>query len=454
MKKAILLLSLVTTIIVINLFIATSGCTPKKGSEDGNGVPNSYAQLPLDITVQEQRAADSFSWLTFIAMCWPADSSSCGPDTVNGNILSGSGPLVWETYLSSDEVFVASPGQPEPWCGGLNAKKLGSTRFQKLPSKVQELARKTGVYRFLHRNSKAPHGLDQAVGGPLVDQNGRFARYEVRMNHDEYNYIVQNALWDTAGQRTFAAADTAVLMPGGPSQFGPVGAMELKAAWKVLGKGDDSTKFYTIRAIVYNDDSGEPSPGPNPVTLGLVGLHIARKTATQRNWVWSTFEHVDNLTTSFFNPNCDTCIANVPLPPGTETELDTNGNPLNPPTQVTRVNPVGDIFVGPMNTYFQNMLQGSVWANYQLVSTQWLLFEHAFPKFLANSVQETYVQGPNPPSYGGFPLRIDEEYYTDSLYNPFGPNISASCMGCHYVGTLPYVQTVKSDFSFMLGEAK
>ena len=70
-----------------------------------------------------------------------------------------------------------------------------------------------------------------------------------------------------------------------------------------------------------------------------------------------------------------------------------------------------------------------------------------------NSVQETYVQGPNPPSYGGFKLNIDQQYYEDTLYQPFAPGISASCMGCHFVANVPG-STAKSDFSFMLGEAK
>lgn len=238
-------------------------------------------------------------------------------------------------------------------------------------------------------------GIDQAVGGPLVDQNGRFARYELRMNWDEYNYITTNTLWDTAGQNKFLKHNT-VSLPAGPTSYGPVGAMELKAAWKVLGKGDDASKFYTIKAIVYNDDSGDPSPGENPVTLGLIGLHIARKTATQRNWVWSTFEQVDNLSTSFYNSACDTCRVNTPISGSNITELDANGKPLHAPTQVTRVNPIQDPSADSLNTHFQALLKGSVWANYKLVSTQWLLFENMFPLYLANSVQETYVQGPNP----------------------------------------------------------
>jgi hypothetical protein len=447
MKKTIFVLGLIAAAVSANILISTYGCTSPTTTGTGDKISNKYAILPTDINEQKQSAADLFSWQTFIAMNWPADLNNCGPDTSKGmSILTGKGPVVWETYLSSDQVFVSAPLQPAKWCNGAGQ----NTSMAHLPPKVLEMAHKTGIYRFIHRISKAPHGLEQAVGGPLVDQNGRFVRYEVRMNQDEYNYIIANSLWDTAGQNKFH--DSTIVMPAGPTKYGPTGAMEFKAAWKILGNGDDPSRFYKIKAIVYNDDSGDPSPGPNPVTLGLVGLHIARKTANQRNWVWSTFEQVDNLTKSFYNAKCDTCKPNQPLPPGNYKELDSNGKPLHPPTQVTRVNPIDDPAADSLNKYFQNLLKGSVWANYQLVSTQWLFFEDIAPLFLANSVQETYVQGPNPPTYGNFTPIIDQPYYADTAYHPFAQGISASCMGCHYVATFPYSK-VRADFSFMLGEA-
>jgi len=446
MKKIYLALGLVGVVLFANLLLTTTGCSSKPSATET--ITNKFAIIPNVFGPLTQKQADLISWQTFIAVNWPADPSTCGPDTSNGSsILNSTGPVVWETYLSSEDVFVTSPATPDGWCSSGNSRNT----FKMLPAKVQALAKKTGIYRFLHRNSKAPHGLDQAVGGPLVDQNGRFARYEVHMNHDEYNYIVAKGLWNAAGQQQFVQ-DSTINLPSGVTTYGNVGAMEFKAAWKVLGQGDDSTRFYTIRAIVYNDNEGDPSPGPNPVTLGLVGLHIAHKLPTQNNWVWSTFEQVDNLTKSFSNPACPNCLPNVPLQGSDPKELDSAGNPLNQPTQVTRVNPVNDLFADTLNQQFQAMLQGSVWANYQLISTQWLLDEDMTPLYLANSVQETYVQGPNPPSYGGFPLTLDQQYYEDTLYHPFDPGISSSCMGCHYGATVTSSKA-KADFSFMLGDA-
>jgi hypothetical protein len=414
-----------------------------------SAITNRYAIPPHDITAPSQALADTFSWKTFIAMCWPANANTCAPDTSGATILGGTGPVVWETYLTSDEVFVVPPATPSPWCELLQAK----AKHKALPEKVLELAQKTGVYRFISRTSKSPHALGQASGQPLVDQNGRFVRYEVRMNKDEYDYITTNTLWNVAGQKNFTKSNT-ISFPTGTASIGP---MEFKAAWKILGAGDDASRFYTIKAIVFNDDSLNLSPGPNPVTLGLVGLHIAHKTPTQRFWVWSTFEQVDNLTTSFFNDTCKSCPVNTPPSGGPNyKELDPSGKSLHKPTQVTRVNSVSaeDPFIDKINTHYQNMLNGSVWANYSLVSTQWLLNEDIFPIFLANTVQETYLQGPKPAAYGTYTISNGEQYFQSPEYHPFSSKVSSSCMGCHSKATLNFSPNASADFSFLLGEAK
>lgn len=454
MKAKLLVLACMAIIVIVNVFNLTTGCTSKPTTTDTetDSITNSFAQIPIDFSVKEgQAGADLFSWQTFIALNWPANVSNCGADTTNGSsILSGKGPVVWETYLTAEQVYVAAGSQPDAWC----ANGVSATSFSKLPQKVQDLANKTGVYRFLRRSSKFPHGFDQASGQPLVDQNGRFVRYEVRINPDEYNYLIADTLWSAAGQKNFIANSKTVSFPVGATKYGQVGAMEIKAAWKVLGKGDDPSRFYTIKAIVYNDDSEQdPSPGENPVTLGLVGLHIAHKTPTQADWVWSTFEQVDNLTKSFYNPNCNNCPVNVPLPASDSLELSPDGKPLNAPTQVTRINPIQDSAAVALNNRFQTLLKGSVWSNYQLVSTQWLLFDDVAPGFLANSVLETFLQGPNPPSYGNFKINAGQSYFTSPDYHPFAPGISSSCMGCHYVANLPGTNA-KADFSFLMGEAK
>jgi hypothetical protein len=414
-------------------------------------ITSALAKVPAEFAgVEEQVNFDLYSWLTFIALNWPADPKSCGPNPQE-SILSGKGPVVWETYLQDSDVFVAPGGSPSPWCPQSSPQALAQG-MERLPQKVRELSESTGVRRFVHQDAKVSKrlaqrfpGIEQAVGGPLTDQNGRFARYEIRLNEDEYNYLIKNTLWSHNGQVGFKGP---VSFPSGPSSYGPVGPIEIKAAWKVLGQGDDPGRFYTIEAIVYNDETGEPSPGPNPAKVGLVGFHISHKTLLQQDWIWSTFEQEDNLTRSFSNPSCPPaqCPPDVQTAKKPYTELNPNGSPINKPVQVTRVNPIPDPPTA-LNQHFQKILGNSPWSHYQLVSTQWVGEKGTLPKppFLANTVQETYVQGPSPPSDGPIP-------YPQKGYNPFSKQASASCMKCH--GVAQTTTNIPADFSFLLGEAQ
>ena len=449
MKKKLLILVFFATVIGIYTVFTGTGCTgPSKGKTSGT-ISNSYANPPFDM-LNTQQSADTFSWRTFIALCWPADKGTCGPDTSNGSsILNGKGEVVWETYLNSEQVFVQPPARPDSWC----AHDLQSSMYSRLPKNVQDLAQKTGIYRFAQRLEKSTHGMisnGQVFGGALVDQNGRFVRYEVKMNQTEYTYITQNELWDSAGQSNFKGA---VDFPGGTAPG--VGCIEIKAAWKVMGAGDDTTKFYRIKAIVFNDAEGN---NPSVATLGLVGLHIIRKTPSQRDWIWATFEQNSDTSTSFSNPNSKEPVNSPPVGKDSLTELDwATQKPLHKPTQVKMVNAISDTSVPAINAYYQNMVKGSVWENYHLVSTQWLVFgESITPSFLANVTLETYLQGPHPASYGaGIHAGPGKNYFQDPAYQPFSDSISSSCMGCHFqAGINPKFQSGSGNFSFMLGDAK
>ena len=130
-----------------------------------------------------------------------------------------------------------------------------------------------------------------AVGGVVTDQSGRWLRYQRLANQTEYTAIVSNK-WYQRG--VLNSIKTLTL---------PVGSIEFKSAWKILnGPEIRSGRYYTTQAIVYNTPDGAKSPGPNPVTLGLVGLHIIHKTPTQGGFFWSTFEQVDNDTV-FIDPH-------------------------------------------------------------------------------------------------------------------------------------------------------
>ncbi|HZS26953.1 MAG TPA: hypothetical protein VFB76_06960 [Candidatus Angelobacter sp.] len=418
-----------------------------------NVIDKTCAVIPLDFNgIPNQQPADLYSWLTFVAVNWPVDPTTCTADP-NASILSGPQNPTWLTYLSNDEVFVPAKKSPENWCHAPQPAKAGAAAFKfesadaaatarrnarlaQLPPKVRALAEKhPEVQLFLHHNAKgqdlftsithfkgaatSPQLKDilDATNQPVTDQNGRFVRYTINLGEDEYSYIMAQNLWTAAGQK--AAKDLSFPFSKQNSAT-ELGAMEFKAAWKILGANDNSAHFFTQQAIVYNDESGAPSPGPNPVTVGLVGLHITHKTEKQHKWLWATFEQVENDTQSFFNPNCKKdCTPNTQYATKPYFELNPNGTPHNPPVQVV---PAVQTTAASLNKTFSGMLANTPWAYYSLVSTQWVgeAGSGAKPAKLGNSVLETFVKQVQP----------------------------YSCMDCHNFAH--DTAGFKSDFSFIM----
>ena len=198
--------------------------------------------------------------------------------------------------------------------------------------------------------------------GPLIDQNGQYVRYDILVNEPMFDYIVDNTLYSVAGQTAFTSAVdfppgfvAPNPPPGAPPKPAPgaFGAIMIKVAWKPLGKNDNPAKFHTMTALVYQPAQVNPkiAESCHKAVLGLVGMHIAHKTKNDPQWLWSTFEHVDNVPTdadvaakhlqahyNFFNPACKTCKIN-----------DTPPRPWNPNvvpfpggyhSQITRVIPI------------------------------------------------------------------------------------------------------------------
>jgi hypothetical protein len=173
----------------------------------------------------------------------------------------------------------------------------------------------------------------------LTDQNGNITRYEVRLNEDEFNYVVGNRFYD----RTVQASHSGQFNFPTGSNGGPLGSIELKGAWRVMTDSDDQSR-YLAQDVVIIDSKLDPltgfedpedgsyltcnAAGEGPCCvrkMGLVGFHIAHKVKDNPQWVWSTFEHVDNapiqgevpdpsIDYSYFSASCPSgdikCIAN------------------------------------------------------------------------------------------------------------------------------------------------
>ena len=422
---------------------ACQGGTGCAGSTCPAAISAAQAIAPLDACPahgENQAAVDIFSWNEFIAFNWPA-TPTCLPDTTKSilNIkLLNQGPVVWQTQMSSDDLFVASGQNPVPWCNGKSLAAL----FARQPIPLLHAAQTAAPPQSLdHLASVISPPTDvTAVGGVVTDQSGRWLRYQRLTNQTEYTAIVSNK-WYELG--VLNSIKTLTL---------PVGSIEFKSAWKILnGPEIRSGRYYTTQAIVYNTPDDAKSPGPNPVTLGLVGLHIIHKTPSQGGFFWSTFEQVDNDTV-FIDPHkggpYNKQTAQKPY-----TELNQNATPVNAPVQIKRNNKIA---ADPaLNAYYQKLLSGSVFAHYRLVSTQWQTggAPQGTPANVANIVIETYVQ--DAASTAAAARALPASFFPPAKPGlpAFGPTPPSGCLGCHINATAANGTTV-TDHSFLFLEAQ
>jgi len=321
--------------------------------------------------------------------------------------------------MSADSVFVAPNQSPATWCTGDALAPL----FAGKPRPMGNIAKSPpNAVQALANAISQPTGVE-AVGGVVTDQLGRWLRYEKLMNQIEYGAITSNNWYRLS------------VLNGLASITLPPNSLELKATWKILTPQEIAGgRYYTTSAIVYNTPDHAPSPGANPVTLGLVGLHIIHKTPSQPGFFWSTFEQVDNDKV-FFNPKSKAPINTQTAPAGKPyVELMQNGTPINAPVQIKRVTPIP---ADPkLNAYYQKLLAGSVFANYRLISTQWQTggAQQGTPGNVANIVTETYFQK-----------------VSNTVKPPNRP--STGCLACH-IGATSASGNTNTDHSFLFLEAQ
>lgn len=433
--------------------------------------PSDVPVNPLQVWASNPESAnamlDCFSWQTFVALSWPADSTHPGqPDTTKSIKDIGSGPTVWETYTpvfnlfqAGDTTWTPPPFGSRPKIDSPGCENTGGHMILTLSSKARDIVNETG----------------QAFAGTfgnLIDRNGNKVWYEVLTNEIEYDYIVNNGL-----------ASTKQLTPSGPANFKvnfpynketKKNSIEVKSAWKQLCTDpgckpvDDTTKYYTRDVLIYNEKTKSCS---GPVQVGLIGLHLSIKTFWAPQWVWATFSHNSNVPVagtnqvkadsfSFFDPS----LKPPPAAPPCDVEpflvsaagcpnvvinrfrnRPSSGLPpwfpsVDHPNQITRLVPLPPE-VTALNNQFQAALEGTPFKNYILVNTQWPLNgqvgtpNNPVPNMKAC---EGNVLGGNCFQIVPFRLRnpVIESYMTTYVQdNDKGRQISnRGCLNCHMSG--------------------
>jgi len=421
----------------------TPPSTPVTSTLLTSGLPCKAAIIAPFTIENIQHGFDFYSWLTFLAVNSPQNGKTV---IGQGTGAGGDSPTVWQGWKDIDSVMRADGSQPTPW-GAPTPVPSACARIASPGDAVVSMVGKTpNVLSAISEPFKT---------GPLIDQNGNYTRFDILMNQTMFDHIVSNDLYSKAGQmKSTGDVDfpvgslSAKPATGAVTEPGVLGSMMIKLAWKVMTPADSPARFHTMSALIYNKPvagtDASVKESCHKATLGLVGIHIAHKIAGDPQWIWSSFEHIDNAPSqadvdaktlnahyNYFDPSCADCKINEP--PGRPWDPNVEPFPGHFKSQITRVIPLTDATVA-INASFHAILKGTVWENYMLISTQWPTNAASktdptgrpAPTYLANTTAETYIQGRVPMS-------------------------SSNCIECHNNATTTTGRF--SDFTYILENA-
>jgi hypothetical protein len=352
-------------------------------------IPKGFTDLTIDFF-------DDFSWKSFLALVAPEGEAR-----------------VFEKYKAMWEVFHEDGSAPG------SAPQFNACSAKTKPGDLV-LASFSGY-------SDIGQAGDGALLGPLVAQNGRYVRYLESYNSVAYDHVVANR-WYLRSH----LPEVPVPRPDIPPMQFPNGSIAVKSAWVEMQgfTPDQQKRFYTRTAVVKDPATGQCSSE----TVGLVGLHIIQKTPSRPQWIWSSFEHVDNVPPAepgstgkftFHDGGAGPMPATNPL----------NLIPLAPqPARPFNVARIEKLPIHPKtaatNQAYRKLLAGTVWSNYQLVMTQWPLApgDQSIPVSAkqAGDIFET------------FPGDGATSTFANMSMETFNQNRPAQgCMNCHNRARLP-----------------
>ena len=402
-----------------------------------------------------QTSFDQLSWRSLLALSWPADPNDPGqPDTGEPIGAQQDGVFlttVWESYKSAQDLF--GPGGAALTAGDFAAASpvprgcsAGGGRVLTMTSKVPrssiQAVRTAGL---LGAEAGAIGSIDQAFRGPLVDQEGKVVYYEIRINDVEYEAIV------AAGAQTKSPDElncTGQYKTPDCTPFQlPIGSIEVKAAWKQLTPEELASGTFFSRTMQLANEGGG---GCTEATMGLVGLHVARKTDHSLNvfegkpgpsWAWATFEQAANVppvgssgegqTWSFYDAGCTPAVTAADCEQASQTSPNPDPKfqccpnlyryaPGMPPAgaspdQITRIDEAPAARTACNAVYAQTPLE--IWGNYSLVTTQW-------PK-----------ASDGPPAPGVVTPAHSRNTTLESYFTAWQNGVQvnqSSCMNCHF----------------------
>jgi hypothetical protein len=374
-------------------------------------IPDGFTDVPVNYF-------DDFSWRSFLAMVWPAAPGRRGIAEADKPVGSP-GPRVFETMKSLWEVFHDDGSTPAP-----DFQAYDNPAYNACHTRAQFGDLVLASFSGIDDIGQAGAG---ELTGPLVAQNGRYVRYQTLYNQTAFDFIVRNRYYLRNNLPKVPSP-----RPATPVMEFPIGSIIVKAAWlDMAGFPEGQVKRYYKRSATVR------VPGTAtcaPITVGLVGLHIIQKTPSRPQWIWSSYEQIDNVPPSRFGEPVKFTfhdIGKAPMP--TENPLTVVPLARQPvaPFNVERpfnakVHPKTEL----TNYQYQELLKDTVWQYYGIVVTQWPRMEGnqalPVPASQNGDITNTF------PGAGAFSAFANVSMETFDQGRP-----QLGCMSCHNRARMP-----------------
>ena len=380
--------------------------------------PGISPQLPADVCIPDGFPGialdyfDDYSWRALVALVWPAAPGHRGVPA-STKAIGTAGPRVFETYKPLWEIFHADGSAP-------------ASAFDAYDAAAASPCAATAHFGDVVIGSAS--GIDDigqagigVLDPPLVAQNGRYVRTLTLFNRIAFDHIVRNRyfLRDHLPEVPSPRPDRPVI------DF-PIGSVAVKAAWVDVTDLPAAlvNRFYTRTALVKRATGS----GCARATIGLIGLHIAQKTPSRPQWIWSSFEQVDAVP-----PKWADSPGMFALNDGTSARMpDQNPLSLVPlapepvrPYNVVRAADAPILTATELTGYaYRHLLAGTPWQHYRLIVTQWPRLEgnqaDPIPAGVDGSVANTF------PGSGAFSAFAN---VTMETFDQKG--VQLGCMSCH-----------------------
>ena len=252
-------------------------------------IPSDIYRDQIGSTAPNHEDLATFAWLEFISLVAPASNKKRGLP-LGSFLQSGTNPnqvLNWQTYHHRTELFPYRPDHkpkaPNPWNNGPEYTMFfKNEKGNKIPYKVP-----FNNYTNLDEASQIAENLlfFPDVPNTMNPLNDHQALFEAKVNRVSWKFVNNN--YETLNNINPDTYPNGITLPNG--------TLHVKASWKPLASIPENQqyRYFKSEGIYY---AGEDSaPKAKTAMYALIGLHIIHKTPNYPSFIFTTFEHLDNL---------------------------------------------------------------------------------------------------------------------------------------------------------------